>query len=111
MNASTDSLRVALIQTRSELARIERDRDEAVAQYLVALFGVEARHRMAGVVRTLSNRGDEHHGSVGTMNAATASVVRPLEADNGSRAVVVGGEQHCLQCDCDECLNQGGHHA
>ena len=59
-----------------------------VAQHLASLLAIEARHRLTGVVRT-------------------------LEAENGSHAVVRSGA-HCLQCECSACMHgetplNGGH--
>ena len=59
------------------LSRLDMTAD--VAQHLASLLAVEARHRLAGVVRALG-------------------------AENGSHAVLVR-ERHPLCCDCEPCLN------
>lgn len=64
------------------LSRLDMAPD--VAQHLASLLAVEARHRLAGVVRTLT-------------------------AENSSTSVVRSGT-HPLCCDDDCCLN-GDHHA
>ncbi len=64
------------------LSRLDMAPD--VAEHLASLLAVEARHRLAGVVRTL-----------GVENACAS--VQPTS-------------DHALQCDCEICLN-GDHHA
>ena len=62
---------------------IRLDMAPDVAQHLASLLAVEARHRLAGVVRT-------------------------LEAKNGCTSVVpTSAHPHC--CDCDNCLNGDRH--
>jgi hypothetical protein len=56
-----------------------------VAQHLASLLAVEARHRLAGVVRT-------------------------LRAELPSTSAVRMREPHALCCDCDNCLNGDHHH-
>ena len=66
------------------LSRLDMAPD--VAQHLASLLAVEARHRLAGVVRT-------------------------LEAEN--TAASVPPSRHLLCCDCEDCLHSDGgkHHA
>jgi hypothetical protein len=61
------------------LSRLDMAPD--VAQHLASLLAVEARHRLAGVVRTLE--------------AETSAIQLPLDVP------------HPLCCDCDDCLNGG----
>ena len=63
------------------LSRLDMAPD--VAEHLASLLAVEARARMTSVVRT-------------------------LETENGSHAVL-RGDAHPNCCDCDGCLNGGDH--
>jgi hypothetical protein len=67
----------------SPLSRLDMAPD--VVAHLASVLAVEARHRLQGVVRA-------------------------LEAENGSHAVLIPTSAHALQCDCDFCLN-GDHNA
>lgn len=73
----------------------------------LSLLAVEARSRMAGVVRTLEAENGSHavvrrQAAVDRQNGASDSFM----AEN--MPVQVIGNAHPLCCDCDPCLN-GGH--
>ncbi|HVY32587.1 MAG TPA: hypothetical protein VHB79_38885 [Polyangiaceae bacterium] len=101
-----------------------------VAQHLASLLAVEARHRMAGVVRELvetRQTGDDGFNPVRAENKPNALTVRrsqkrlyvgSTDASRGDRReailniqlaenmpVQVIGSVHALCCDCDACLN------
>ena len=69
------------------------DMSADVASHLASLLAVEARHRLAGVVRTLGAENSQLY--VGQTLA---------HAENACTSAV-RTSAHALQCDCDGCLN------
>ena len=69
------------------------DMTSDTAAHFASLLALEARHRLAGVVRALG--GDRQDGA--------AACVSPEKLEN--KAVAVIGNLHPLCCDCDNCLN------
>ncbi len=78
------------------LSRLDMAPD--VAQHLASLLAVEARHRLAGVVRTLEAENSQLYVGQRLPDYCAAA------AENACTSVVPTSA-HPLCCDCDDCLN------
>ncbi len=85
------------------LSRLDMSAD--VAAHFASLIAIEARHHVAGVVRTL----EAENGSTSVVPMRVQPKTRQTELNSfmpkNKPNRVTDGHEHPLCCDCDHCLN------